>query len=146
LSLRSRRLMSLVASPEPVDLHHSRTALVTVLLARILSLGSFQSFCVAKSHIQGLSSQVFCFRPKKDNPHTCNSHKYDRIIRQGGRCVTHCLMILSYLRLLQVCGLSFSGMKQISRTLAELHWIRRHRPHDHTATCSSAAQDQRQAL
>jgi len=35
---------------------------------------------------------------------------------------------------------------QISRTRAELHWIRRHRPHERTATCFSAAQDQRQAL
>ena len=35
---------------------------------------------------------------------------------------------------------------QILRTLAELHWIRRRRPHDRTDTCFSAAQDQRQAL
>ena len=35
---------------------------------------------------------------------------------------------------------------QISRTLAELHWILRRRPHDHAATCSSAARNQRQAL
>jgi len=35
---------------------------------------------------------------------------------------------------------------RISRTLAELHWIRRRRPHDRPADCSSAARDQRQAL
>ena len=40
----------------------------------------------------------------------------------------------------------FALRLQISRTLSELHWIRRRRPHDRTATCFSAAQEQRQAL
>jgi len=35
---------------------------------------------------------------------------------------------------------------QISRTLAELYWIRRRSPHDRAVTNSSAVRDQRQAL